>query len=73
MARLSAHDPRVAKHELTELGSGERVISERLPGVRSVAIGFWISAGSRDERVRQAPGLTVRRAARRAAAPWRSS
>jgi len=39
----------VAKHQLTELATGERVISERLPGVRSVAIGFWVGAGSRDE------------------------
>jgi predicted Zn-dependent peptidase len=39
----------VSKHQLTELASGERVISERVPGVRSVAIGFWIGAGSRDE------------------------
>jgi hypothetical protein len=35
----------VAKHQLTELSTGERVISERVPGVRSVATG----AGSRDE------------------------
>ncbi|HYX89336.1 MAG TPA: pitrilysin family protein [Gaiellaceae bacterium] len=34
---------------LTELDSGERVISERIAHVRSVAIGFWIGAGSRDE------------------------
>jgi predicted Zn-dependent peptidase len=39
----------MARHLMTELDSGERVISERLPGVRSVAIGFWIGAGSRDE------------------------
>lgn len=39
----------MAKHELTELSGGERVISERVPGVRSVAFGFWIGAGSRDE------------------------
>ena len=39
----------MAKHQLTELSTGERVISERLPGVRSVALGFWIGAGSRDE------------------------
>ena len=32
-----------------ELDSGERVISERLPHVRSVAVGYWIGAGSRDE------------------------
>src|SRR5262245_22355391 len=40
---------RVQKYVLSELDSGERVISERVPGVRSVAIGFWIGAGSRDE------------------------
>jgi predicted Zn-dependent peptidase len=34
---------------LTELDSGERVISERLDHVRSAAIGYWIGAGSRDE------------------------
>ena len=38
------------KHELTELATGERVISERVPGVRSVALGFWVGAGSRDEQ-----------------------
>ena len=37
------------KYVLTELDSGERVISERLAHVRSVSIGFWIGAGSRDE------------------------
>jgi predicted Zn-dependent peptidase len=40
---------RVPKHELSELPTGERVVSERVPGVRSVSIGFWIGAGSRDE------------------------
>ena len=33
----------------TELKTGERVISERLPHVRSATIGYWIGAGSRDE------------------------
>src|SRR5579862_3900486 len=42
---------------LTELDSGERVISERLEHVRSVAVGYWIGAGSRDERPNQA-GVT---------------
>jgi predicted Zn-dependent peptidase len=46
---LSVYDHAVTKHELTELAGGERVISERVPGVRSVAIGIWIGAGSRDE------------------------
>jgi predicted Zn-dependent peptidase len=36
-------------HELSLLPDGERVISERLDRVRSVAIGFWIGTGSRDE------------------------
>jgi predicted Zn-dependent peptidase len=39
----------VQRYVLTELDSGERVISERLANVRSVAIGFWIGTGSRDE------------------------
>ena len=34
---------------LSALDDGERVVTERLEGVRSVAIGFWIGAGSRDE------------------------
>ena len=37
------------KYVLSELDSGERVVSERLSHVRSVAIGFWIGVGSRDE------------------------
>jgi predicted Zn-dependent peptidase len=39
----------VAKVDLTTLATGERVVSERVPGVRSIAVGFWIGAGSRDE------------------------
>jgi predicted Zn-dependent peptidase len=35
---------------LTELDSGERVITERLEHVRSAAVGYWIGAGSRDEQ-----------------------
>jgi predicted Zn-dependent peptidase len=44
------YDHPVQKYVLTELDSGERVISERVPSVRSIALGFWIGAGSRDER-----------------------
>jgi len=36
----------------TEFGSGLRVVTERMPGVRSVALGFWVLAGSRDEQPR---------------------
>jgi predicted Zn-dependent peptidase len=39
----------VQKYELSELDSGQRVITERIPSVRSVSLGFWIGAGSRDE------------------------
>ena len=38
------------KVTLSELDSGERVVSERVSGVRSVSLGFWIDVGSRDER-----------------------
>jgi predicted Zn-dependent peptidase len=34
---------------ITTLAGGERVISEHVEGVRSVALGLWIGAGSRDE------------------------
>ena len=34
---------------ITTLPGGERVASERLRGVRSVALGLWIATGSRDE------------------------
>src|SRR6266498_2502307 len=49
LAATPDYDPPVQKYVLTELDSGERVISERITHVRSVAIGFWIGAGSRDE------------------------
>jgi predicted Zn-dependent peptidase len=37
------------EYVLSELDSGERLITEKVPSVRSVALGFWIGAGSRDE------------------------
>src|SRR3954447_19988886 len=37
------------EYVLSELDSGERLITERVAGVRSVALGFWIGVGSRDE------------------------
>jgi predicted Zn-dependent peptidase len=39
----------VEKYLLTTLDGGMRIASEPLPSVRSVAIGLWIGAGSRDE------------------------
>jgi predicted Zn-dependent peptidase len=41
--------PWVQSYVLTTLDDGMRVISEPLGSVRSVAIGLWIHAGSRDE------------------------
>jgi predicted Zn-dependent peptidase len=40
--------------QLTELDSGLRVVTERIETVRSVALGFWIRTGSRDETVEEA-------------------
>ncbi|HXB65660.1 MAG TPA: pitrilysin family protein [Solirubrobacteraceae bacterium] len=37
-------------HRLTTLECGVRVVSEPVPAVRSVALGFWIGAGSAHER-----------------------
>jgi predicted Zn-dependent peptidase len=36
-------------HSLTRLDSGVRVVTEALPGVRSIALGLWIGTGSRNE------------------------
>ncbi len=37
------------EHRLTELDSGVRVVTEAMPSVRSVALGFWIGTGSSAE------------------------
>jgi len=42
------------EHRITTLGSGVRLVTERLPSVRSVAIGFWIGTGSVSEHESQA-------------------
>ena len=42
------------EHRITTLESGVRVVTERVPGVRSVALGFWIATGSASERPEQA-------------------
>jgi predicted Zn-dependent peptidase len=39
----------VREPEITTLPGGERVVTDRLRGVRSVALGLWIGTGSRDE------------------------
>ncbi len=54
----SATNPRAAlvsdEHQITTLDSGVRVVTERIPSVRSVALGFWIATGSVDEHEDQA-------------------
>jgi len=42
------------KHRLTELESGVRIVTEAMPSVRSVSLGFWIGTGSRYEADEQA-------------------
>jgi predicted Zn-dependent peptidase len=44
----------LTEHRLTELHPGVRVVTEALPSVRSVSLGFWIGAGSRGEARREA-------------------
>ncbi|MGI8902474.1 MAG: M16 family metallopeptidase [Solirubrobacteraceae bacterium] len=40
--------------QITTLDSGIRVASERIPSVRSTALGIWVRTGSRDETPEQA-------------------
>jgi predicted Zn-dependent peptidase len=40
--------------QLSELGSGVRVVTEEVPSVRSVALGLWVRTGSRNETQAQA-------------------
>jgi len=41
-------------HRLTQLDSGVRVVTEAMPSVRSIALGFWVGVGSRNETPEQA-------------------
>ena len=55
-----APPPRSGRSPLPEpacvstLDSGVRVVTEETPSVRSIALGFWIRTGSRDEQTHQA-------------------
>ena len=51
MNRPQSPDP---SPQITTLPSGVRVVTEVVPAVRSIALGFWIRTGSRDETVDQA-------------------
>jgi predicted Zn-dependent peptidase len=48
------HDPTKSEHRITTLPSGVRVVTERMPSVRSVALGFLIDAGSVGESEHEA-------------------
>jgi predicted Zn-dependent peptidase len=42
------------EHRITTLESGVRIVTERVPSVRSVALGFWVATGSVIERESEA-------------------
>jgi predicted Zn-dependent peptidase len=42
------------EHRSTTLASGVRIVTEAMPSVRSVSLGFWIGTGSRGETEAQA-------------------
>src|SRR3954463_7721652 len=42
------------EHQLTELDSGVRVVTEAVPSVRSIAMGMFVGTGSRNETPAQA-------------------
>ena len=50
------------EHTLTELDSGIRVVTERVPSVRSIALGLWVRVGSRDEHDERGRHLALPRA-----------
>ncbi len=53
-ARAPETDSVQQAHRLTTLPSGVRIVTEAMPSVRSVALGFWIGTGSRYESEEQA-------------------
>jgi predicted Zn-dependent peptidase len=43
-------EPRAIELNRSEYASGLRIVTEEMPGTRSVALGVWVDVGSRDER-----------------------
>ena len=41
-------------YDLTSLPNGLKVITESVPGIRSVAVGCWVDTGTRDEQANEA-------------------
>jgi predicted Zn-dependent peptidase len=44
----------LTEHRITELDSGVRIVTEAMPSVRSVSLGYWIGTGARGEDDAQA-------------------
>lgn len=44
----------MSHYQLTTLPNGLRVITEPMPALRSVSVGFWVDTGARDERPNEA-------------------
>jgi len=44
----------VSEHRITELDSGVRIVTEAMPSVRSVSLGYWVGTGARFEDDAQA-------------------
>src|SRR3954452_14708223 len=52
--RATASMRPVQRYSVTTLDGGERIVTERVRSVRSVAIGMWIGAGPGDEHAANA-------------------
>src|ERR1700751_1924891 len=47
---MARHSSKIREIHRATLGKGIRVITERMPHVRSVSVGVWIGTGSREEK-----------------------
>ena len=45
------------RYTVTTLDGGERIVTERVRSVRSVALGMWIGAGGREELAERSKAL----------------
>jgi predicted Zn-dependent peptidase len=52
--RIVGRTMRPMHYDLSTLPNGLRVITEHMPGIRSVAVGTWIDTGTRDETSNEA-------------------
>jgi predicted Zn-dependent peptidase len=54
MAKMAAGNNGKPAYRKTRLRNGLRVVSESLPGVRSISLGVWVNVGSRNESTEEA-------------------